>query len=703
MFHVGELPGERPAFGSETWIQSHSVTALVWRSPGLSGEETALDSLSPEVRLLPQVTAAGQLLDRDSVIQPPGEGVLSVWRQALGRNGLEIYRRVLERMPGVLSRREGLRSVADRFRQMASQRVPERILRMASVFREVPAEPQSVPGSILADTRLILTPSVSGTARLVPAQSALEPHRPTAARDSRTFWRQILGKAYTAVSGEVFRDISTVRVVPAGGSGALRFIPALHKEQLPSGAITFVRETQIDSNGISFLHREGPVREFTGHTPEAYPAEGYTFEEYTAPDGLPPEVRLLPQPTASERAIYRVSGLLVPGSFGETVRTVHWQGPARGGLTLYRQLVKRSLQEVRKQLIERMPPEAYQQVIERSAPEVYRQFIEQSAPEVYRQVIERSAPEVYRRVIKRSAPEVYRRVIERSAPEVYRQVLRRSTPEVYRQIIKRSVPEVFKRIVGETPPEFVGRKVFRNVSENYRWTALPNGPEIFRPVLLESGPSVFETRTDGCARLVERRGVFVRRETDTFVRETWTRNHILYRLFRQKHGTEPETKEAALLPEGERPYGKRSVPERSGHSSRRPEAEKAQGERDGETYVQSVLTPERTEGNPVIVYRSPARPGSLAGEPASAPALPGQVEGEDVFRAQTVTPGQARALGQAFSYEAPERRREERGQLPADGVPPLRAEESINYNRLTEEILVRLERRLRAERRKFGL
>ena len=29
--------------------------------------------------------------------------------------------------------------------------------------------------------------------------------------------------------------------------------------------------------------------------------------------------------------------------------------------------------------------------------------------------------------------------------------------------------------------------------------------------------------------------------------------------------------------------------------------------------------------------------------------------------------------------------------------------DEINYNRLTEELLVRVERRLRAERRKFGL
>ena len=103
---------------------------------------------------------------------------------------------------------------------------------------------------------------------------------------------------------------------------------------------------------------------------------------------------------------------------------------------------------------------------------------------------------------------------------------------------------------------------------------------------------------------------------------------------------------------------------------------------------------------PRIVYRSPAP------QPAAVQAVPEQ-SGEDVLRQQMVSPAAA-PLNAAFSYQAPampaaanteptELTREQEAQIAE------RVLEEINYNRLTEELLVRVERRLRAERRKFGL
>lgn len=107
------------------------------------------------------------------------------------------------------------------------------------------------------------------------------------------------------------------------------------------------------------------------------------------------------------------------------------------------------------------------------------------------------------------------------------------------------------------------------------------------------------------------------------------------------------------------------------------------------------------EGGPAMIFRSPV--------PAAAqPAPPQEQEGEAVLAAQAASSERARAMNRAFSYSvpevtksgmgaAPDARFEQRIQTAGQG------EREVNYNRLTEEILIRLERRLRAERRKFGL
>jgi len=104
------------------------------------------------------------------------------------------------------------------------------------------------------------------------------------------------------------------------------------------------------------------------------------------------------------------------------------------------------------------------------------------------------------------------------------------------------------------------------------------------------------------------------------------------------------------------------------------------------------------EDGPAIVYRSPA--------PAAARAPKAQ-EGEAVLAAQTVGPDRMKSANRAFSYPDPGggwgAGAKPAGPAGQEGRMLGQAAGSINYDRLTEEILVRIERRLRAERRKFGL
>ncbi len=110
-------------------------------------------------------------------------------------------------------------------------------------------------------------------------------------------------------------------------------------------------------------------------------------------------------------------------------------------------------------------------------------------------------------------------------------------------------------------------------------------------------------------------------------------------------------------------------------------------------------TPQR--GGPAMIFRSPA--------PAAAQgSAPQEQEGEAVLAAQAIPPEQVRAMNRAFSYASPVNPENSAEAAPdtlfeqrvrTDG----QGEQAVNYNRLTEEIMVRIERRLRAERRKFGL
>ena len=94
---------------------------------------------------------------------------------------------------------------------------------------------------------------------------------------------------------------------------------------------------------------------------------------------------------------------------------------------------------------------------------------------------------------------------------------------------------------------------------------------------------------------------------------------------------------------------------------------------------------------------------------AGAPALlnHGPAEGEAALRAQSVSPAQVAAWNEAFSYDAGRTARQTR-----DQETPLSREEEerviqrvlkdLNYNRMADEVLDRVERRLRTERRKIG-
>ncbi len=99
-----------------------------------------------------------------------------------------------------------------------------------------------------------------------------------------------------------------------------------------------------------------------------------------------------------------------------------------------------------------------------------------------------------------------------------------------------------------------------------------------------------------------------------------------------------------------------------------------------------------------MVYRLPPRPQSAPQEKEES--------GEEVLRAQSVDAGYVSAMNAAYSYQAPESR--PRPETP--GAISQETEERIiqqvlqdlNYNRMAAQVLDRVERRLRTERRKIG-
>ena len=104
-----------------------------------------------------------------------------------------------------------------------------------------------------------------------------------------------------------------------------------------------------------------------------------------------------------------------------------------------------------------------------------------------------------------------------------------------------------------------------------------------------------------------------------------------------------------------------------------------------------------------VIHRKSSRPADRREKPSA-----GESGGEDVLRAQAISPAKAAALNAAYSYGAEQPSPAER--VPAEVLSP-EAEERIasqvlrelNYNRMAAEVLDRVERRLRTERRKFGL
>ena len=137
-----------------------------------------------------------------------------------------------------------------------------------------------------------------------------------------------------------------------------------------------------------------------------------------------------------------------------------------------------------------------------------------------------------------------------------------------------------------------------------------------------------------------------------------------------------------------------------------------------QTMVHTAFFPEFSEGTPVsqpdrpavssqdapkgmgqgVVYRLPARPQSVPQEKEES--------GEEVLRAQSVDAGYVSAMNAAYSHQAPESR-------PRPEVPGAISQETeeriiqqvlqdLNYNRMAAQVLERVERRLRTERRTFG-
>lgn len=123
--------------------------------------------------------------------------------------------------------------------------------------------------------------------------------------------------------------------------------------------------------------------------------------------------------------------------------------------------------------------------------------------------------------------------------------------------------------------------------------------------------------------------------------------------------------------------------------------------------ILSRATQERTSGvqaAPQIIYRSPER---RSDSPSRSDT--GESSGEAILQAQTVSPAKAAAMNAAYSYPPGG---QGSGNPAASAMGPLTREqeeritqrvlEDINYNRMASEVLDRVERRLRAERRKFG-
>lgn len=123
----------------------------------------------------------------------------------------------------------------------------------------------------------------------------------------------------------------------------------------------------------------------------------------------------------------------------------------------------------------------------------------------------------------------------------------------------------------------------------------------------------------------------------------------------------------------------------------------------GPAWRQETAAPHPAAAPPgaTVIHRRPQKP--------EVPAAPMPVEessGEEVLKAQTVDAAQVAAMNAAFSYNA-----EPSGSHPAAApvITPEQEEriagrvlEELNYNRMAAEVLDRVERRLRAERRKIG-
>ena len=113
--------------------------------------------------------------------------------------------------------------------------------------------------------------------------------------------------------------------------------------------------------------------------------------------------------------------------------------------------------------------------------------------------------------------------------------------------------------------------------------------------------------------------------------------------------------------------------------------------------------PSGESGAPAMVHRLPERR-----EPSEQPPVgrSEELEGEAALRAQTVNASYAAAMNAAYSVAD---RSAAPGSRAAEALSPAQEEqvvrqvlENINYNRMANEVLDRVERRLRTERRKIG-
>lgn len=686
------------------------------KGPILSNGSPVYTAGWPAVRLLPRFGGTWERVDYDGAV-PPTEAFHGdapvLWRQAPEQRDLKVLHR---------ARKE---TASQDTRQESAQRVEPR------GFPQV----EILPGFPASRLREIWRDSGARFWRTL-LQRGPASFRTVLARGSRAVWREVTERAAGIAGTELLTDM-----------------------------LPFQNGFPDWEDAGAFAGRlPGQITRLDGETHEPYfsttvPDRGSLVLSDTSDTdtdaGAVPAVRLLPPVGTAGETVYReVQGL--SGAAGEGVRVT------AGHIPSVRRLVGKSVPEIFRQWIPQSASDVLRQFPERGALKSLLWGISQSVSgpswprqpesnpagprwEVLRNTADtswlgpaRTAQEVLRQMRRRDEPGISRKRAEQSGPTG----LRESGESAFvQENEERVLPSRLDNAPAAKTPPWQGRGPeedlvlgqvtawARELAQGMESGSGPAARSTAGPVLRRARPVYREAEETernhtavrtGSMRQEKRRPSSplwrmlrqVRRETnrttsaaETFLRETWTREHTLYRYLQRKNGTVPSMAESPPWREAVEEAMIPPIPAYREAGAEMAGASPVTVYREAESTAAPAAV---REAKPVIVYRNPAKPAAQAdtsGAGVQPASVPGELEGEAVFQAQTLPEGQLRALERAYSYQAPGSAPDAapEGGTAAESTAPPKAEASINYNRLTEEILVRLERRLRAERRKFGL